>query len=64
MKASHVQPQNGVPRAVVMDAVRYKQMQDTLVLLKILSQSDAEYRKGNWKSQEQMEAEVEKRFPA
>jgi prevent-host-death family protein len=55
--------QNGLPRAVVMDAVSYEQMQDTLILLKMLSQSDADYRKGKWKSQEQMEADFEKRFP-
>jgi prevent-host-death family protein len=55
--------QNGLPRAVVMDAVSYEQMQDALILLKILSHSDAEYRKGNWKPQEQVEAEFEKRFP-
>lgn len=55
--------QNGLPRAVVMDAASYEQMQDALILLKILSQSDAAYRNGNWKSQEEMEAEFEKRFP-
>jgi len=46
-----------------MDAASYEQMQDALILLKILSQSDAAYRKGNWRSQEEMEAEFEKRFP-
>jgi prevent-host-death family protein len=55
--------QNGEARAVVMDAASYEQMRDALILLKILSQSDAEYRKGNWKSQEEVEAELEKRFP-
>jgi len=29
----------------------------------MLSQSDADYREGKWKSQEQVEAEFEKRFP-
>lgn len=56
--------QNGQARAVVMDAASYEQMQDALILLKILSQSDTEYRKGHWKSQEQVEADFEKRFPA
>ena len=55
--------QNGLARAVVMDAASYEQMQDALILLKILAQSDAEYRKGHWKSQEDVEAEFEKRFP-
>jgi len=55
--------QNGQARAVVMDAASYEEMQDALVLLKILSHSDAEYRKGHWKSQEGVEVEFEKRFP-
>jgi prevent-host-death family protein len=55
--------QNGEARAVVLDAASYDQMRDALILLKILSQSDAEYQKGNWKSQEEVEAELEKRFP-
>ncbi|MGA2592485.1 MAG: type II toxin-antitoxin system Phd/YefM family antitoxin [Bryobacteraceae bacterium] len=55
--------QNGQARAVVMDAASYEQMQDALMLLKILSQSDTAYRKGHWKSQEDAEAEFEKRFP-
>jgi prevent-host-death family protein len=55
--------QNGVARAVVMDAASYEQMQDALILLKMLSQSDDEYRKGHWKSQEEVEADFRKRFP-
>jgi len=55
--------QNGRARAVVMDAASYEQMKDALILLKILAQSDAEYRKGHWKSQEDVEADFEKRFP-
>jgi prevent-host-death family protein len=55
--------QNGLARAVVMDAASYEQMQDALMLLKILAQSDTAYRKGRWKSQEAVEADFEKRFP-
>ena len=55
--------QNGETRAVVMDSISYDQMRGALILLKILFQSDVEYRKGNWKSQEDVEAELEKRFP-
>jgi len=55
--------QNGRARAVVMDAASYEQMKDALILLKILAQPDAEYRKGHWKSQEDVEADFEKRFP-
>ena len=55
--------QNGRARAVVMDAASSEQMKDALILLKILAQSDDEYRKGHWKSQEDVEADFEKRFP-
>jgi hypothetical protein len=46
------------------DAASHEQMHDALILLKILSQSETEYRKGRWKSQEQVEADFETRFPA
>jgi prevent-host-death family protein len=55
--------QNGQARAVVVDAASYDHMRDALILLKILSQSDAEYRNGHWKSQEAVETEFRKRFP-
>ncbi|MGA2742250.1 MAG: type II toxin-antitoxin system Phd/YefM family antitoxin [Bryobacteraceae bacterium] len=55
--------QDGQARAVVMDAASYAQMQDALILLRMLSQSDEAYRKGHWKSQEQVEADFAKRFP-
>jgi prevent-host-death family protein len=55
--------QNGQARAVVMDAASYERMQDALILLKILSHSDAEYQKGHWKSQEGVEADFQERFP-
>ena len=37
-------------------------MWNALILLTILSLSDAEYQKGHWKSQEEVEADFEKRF--
>jgi len=55
--------QNGVARAIVMDAASYDRLQSALALLKLLSQSDAEYRKGQWKTQQDVEAEFEARFP-
>jgi prevent-host-death family protein len=55
--------QNGQARAVVMDAASYEQMQHALILLKILSHSDGEYSKGHWESQEDVEADFQKRFP-
>ena len=54
--------QNGQARAVIMDAASYQRMQDALILLKILSHSEGEYRKGHWKSQEDVEAAFDKRF--
>lgn len=55
--------QNGRARAVVMDAASYEHMQDALILLKLMSQSDAEYRKGHWKTQKDVETDFRKRFP-
>jgi prevent-host-death family protein len=55
--------QSGEARAVIMDAASYDQMRGAIILLKVLFQSNAEYRKGNWKSQEEVEVELEKRFP-
>jgi hypothetical protein len=46
-----------------MDATTDDHVQDALILLAILSQSDNEYRKGHWKSQAEVEADFRKRFP-
>jgi prevent-host-death family protein len=54
--------QNGEPRAAVMDVASYERMQDTLALLKLISQSEQARRKKRWLTQEQMEAELNKRF--
>ena len=54
--------QNGAPRAVVMDVESYERMQDALILLKLISQSEEDLKKGNWLSQQQMEQEVRKRL--
>ena len=54
--------QNGEPRAVVMDVASYERMQDTLALLKLIGQSEEARRKKRWLTQEQMEAELHKRF--
>lgn len=52
--------QNGAPRAVVMDVDSYERLQDTLILLKMISQSEEDFRKGRWISQAQMEGEIRK----
>ena len=54
--------QSGEPRAVVMDVRSYERMQDALVLLKLMSQSEEDIRKGRWVSQEEMETEFDKRY--
>ena len=53
--------QNGAPRAVVMDAESYDRIQDALVLLKLIAQSEEDFRKGRWISQAQMERELRKK---
>jgi hypothetical protein len=58
MKASKIRP-----NTYHVDPSSYKQMKDSLILVKILAQSDAAYRKGNWKSQKEVEADFKKRFP-
>src|SRR5258708_35195678 len=40
--------QNGSPRAVVMDVHSYEKIQDALILLKIIAQSEEEFRRGDW----------------
>lgn len=54
--------QNGAPRAVVMDVASYERIQDALILLKLISQSEDALQKGRWLSQSQMERELRKRL--
>jgi prevent-host-death family protein len=54
--------QNGAPRAVVMDVESYERLQDALVLLKLIAQSEEDLQKGRWISQAQMERELRKRL--
>ncbi len=46
-------------RAVVMDE-SYERTQDALILLKIISQSEEDLKKGKWLTQAQMERELQK----
>ena len=52
--------QNGAPRAVMMDVESYERLQGTLTLLKLISQSEEDFRRGRWLSQTQMEKELRK----
>jgi len=54
--------QNGAPRAVVMDVHSYEKIQDALILLRAIAQSEEAFRKGRWLTQEQMERKVRARF--
>ena len=54
--------QNGAPRAIVMDVESYERLQDALVLLKLIAQSEEDLQKGRWISQAQMERELRKRL--
>jgi len=54
--------QNGAPRAVMMDVESYERLQDAVILLKLISQSEEALKKGKWLSQAQMEKELRKRF--
>jgi prevent-host-death family protein len=54
--------QNGAPRAVLMDVQSYEEVQDALILLKLISQSEEDFHKGRWRSHSQMETEMRKRL--
>jgi prevent-host-death family protein len=54
--------QNGAPRAVVMDVQSYDKIQDAFILMRMISQSEEELRKGDWLTQEQMDREVRRRL--
>ena len=43
-----------------MDVRSYEKLQDALTLLEAIAQSEEEFEKGNWLTQEQMEREVQK----
>ena len=54
--------QNGAPRAVVMDVESYERLQDALILLKLIAQSEEEFKKGKWLSHAQVERQMLKRL--
>jgi len=53
--------QNGEPKAVVVDVETYQKTQDALMMLKLIAQSEDQFRKGQWVSQEQAEEEIRRR---
>jgi len=54
--------QSGSPRAVLMDVESYERLQDALILLKLIAQSEEASQKGRWLSQSEMEQELRKRL--
>lgn len=51
--------QNGEPRAVLQDPESYENMRNTIGILKLLSQGEADIRDGRTKPQEDVFAEIE-----
>jgi prevent-host-death family protein len=51
--------QNGEPRAVLQDPQSYENMRNAIGILKLLSQSEEDVRRGKTKSQEEVFAKVE-----
>ena len=54
--------QNGAPRAVVMDVETYERLQDALLLLKLIAQSEDALQKGQWITHLRMKRELKKRL--
>lgn len=54
--------QNGEPKAVVMDVDTYEDMQSALILMKLIAQSEDDFRKGKSYSQAEVRAGLRKRF--
>jgi prevent-host-death family protein len=54
--------QNGEPRAVMMDVRSYERMQQSLLLLKLIAQSEDDVRRGLMYTQSSVEKRLERRF--
>ncbi len=52
--------QNGEPKAVLQDPESYENMRNTIGLLKLISQGEEEIRKGKYKTQDEVFADLEK----
>jgi prevent-host-death family protein len=63
---SHAGPvvitQNGEARAIVVDVKSYERMQNALLLLKMIAQSQESIRRGRWKTHETVAAELRNRL--
>lgn len=54
--------QHGKAKGVFMDIKSYEEMQKALGIMKLIAQSEEEFRKGNYQSQEEVFSNLEKRF--
>jgi prevent-host-death family protein len=54
--------QNGEPKAVLQDPKSYENMKNALGLLKLIAHSEEEIKKGKTKSQEEVFANLKKKF--
>ncbi len=54
--------QNGEPKAVLQDPESYENMRNTIGLLKLISQGEEEIRKGKYKTQDEVFADLEKQL--
>ncbi len=54
--------QNGEPKAVLQDPESYENMRNTIGLLKLISLGEEEIRKGKYKSQDEVFADLEKQL--
>ena len=56
--------QNGEPRAILQDPKSYENMRNTIGILKLLSEGEADIREGRIKSQENVFDEIENAWKA
>ncbi len=54
--------QNGEPKAVLQDPESYENMRNAIGLLKLISQGEEEIRKGKYKTQDEVFADLEKQL--
>jgi len=54
--------QNGEPKAVLQDPESYENMRNTIGLLKLISLGEEDIRKGKYKTQDEVFADLEKQF--
>lgn len=54
--------QDGKPRAVMMDVESYEELRRAIAMLKLIAQSQEDFRKGRWSTHEDVAARLRKRF--